>query len=84
MLWLLVPGVYVAAAFVVTLAVRDTDAFPAVPALIYPAVVTLGVTEMVFDSVSVFVPVLTVALVPLIVLGAVTVPFATLADACDA
>jgi hypothetical protein len=40
----------------------------------YPAVVTLGVTEIVFDNVSVFVPVETVEEVPEIVVGAVTVP----------
>ena len=36
--WLLVPGVMVAAAFVVTDAVRETELFPAVPELTYPSV----------------------------------------------
>jgi hypothetical protein len=70
-------GVIVAAALVVTEAVKDTEAFPAVPALIYPAVVTLGVTETVLVNVIVLVPVETVAVVPEIVEGAVTLPFAT-------
>jgi hypothetical protein len=64
----------VAAALVVTDAVNDTEELPAVPELIYPAVVTFGVTETLFVSVSVFVPVDTVAEVPEILLGAVTVP----------
>ena len=41
----------------VTLAVSETEAFPAVPDEIYPAVVTLGVTDIVLESVSVLVPV---------------------------
>ena len=61
---------------VFTDAVRLTDAFPAVPLETYPAVVTLGVTDTVFDSVNVLVPVDTVALDPEIVEGAVTVTFA--------
>ena len=47
---------------------------PAVPLEIYPAVVTFGVTLTVLVSVKVLVPVLTVAVVPLIEDGAVTVP----------
>ena len=73
MVWFEVVGVMVAAPFVVTDAVRLTALFPAVPAETYPAV-TEGVTEMVFESVRVFVPVLTDALVPLIVAGAVADP----------
>ena len=46
--WSLVLGVIVAAALVVTEAVRDTEALPAVPEDTYPAVVTDGVTETVF------------------------------------
>ena len=79
---LLVPGVMVAAAFVVTDAVRDTEAFPAVPALTYPAVDTVGVTDTVLLKVKVFVPVDTEALVPDIEAGAVTVPLATAFVAC--
>jgi hypothetical protein len=45
-----------------------------VPALTYPAVVTLGVTEIVFVNVIVFVPVDTVALVPEMEVGDVVVP----------
>ena len=74
--WLLVPGVIVAAALVVTDAVSDTDELPAVPLETYPAV-TLGVTETVFESVKVLVPVDTLALVPLIVAGAVADPLDT-------
>ena len=76
-------GYIVCAACVVTDAVSDTELFPAVPLLTYPAVVTLGVTLTVLDNVSVFVPVLTVADVPVIEAGAVTVPLATAFDACD-
>ena len=76
--WLLVVGVMVAAPLVVTDAVRDTEEFPAVPALTYPAAVTFGVTETVLESVIVFVPVETEALDPVMVAGAVTVPAATL------
>ena len=73
MVWLLVPGVMVAAPFVVTDAVSDTDAFPAVPEATYPAL-TVGVTETVLLKVSVFVPVETDAEVPLMVAGAVADP----------
>ena len=73
----------VAAAFVVTLAVRETDAFPAVPVETYPAETT-GVTEIVLLSVNVFVPVETLADVPEIVDGAVADPLYTVADADDA
>ena len=62
----------------VTDADRLTDESPAVPLDTYPAVVTDGVTLTVLDKVKVFVPVEIVALLPLIELGAVTVPFATL------
>ena len=81
--WSVVVGVIVAAAFVVTLAVSDTDAFPAVPLETYPGV-TSGVTDTLFVRVMVFVPVLTVADVPLIELGAVALPVATLFVACVA
>ena len=70
-------GVIVAAASVVTLAVSETAEFPAVPELIYPAVVMLGVTETVLESVIVLVPVETLADVPEIVAGAVALPLAT-------
>ena len=65
-------------------AVSDTLAFPAVPELIYPAVVTFGVIDTVLLNVSVFVPVDTVALVPETVDGAVTEPLATLLLADEA
>ena len=68
---------------VVTDAVRLTELLPAVPEETYPAV-TEGVTEIVLLNVRVFVPVLTDALVPLIVAGAVAEPLATLLDADDA
>jgi hypothetical protein len=71
-----VPGVIVAAALVVTDAVRDTEEVVAVPALTYPAETT-GVTETDFVSVIVFVPVDTVAVVPLIDVGADAEPDAT-------
>lgn len=74
--WLLVPGVIVAAAFVVTDAVRDTVELPAVPELAYPAD-TVGVTEIVLLNVSVLFPVDTDALDPDIVAGAVADPLAT-------
>ena len=73
----------VAAAFVVTLAVKLTEAFLAVPLETYPAVTT-GVTLTDFVSVSVLVPVDTVADVPLIEFGAVAEPLATAFDACEA
>lgn len=76
MVWSLVVGVMVAAALVVTLAVRETELFPAVPDATYPAV-TVGVTEMVFESVSVFVPVDTEALDPVMVAGDVAEPLST-------
>lgn len=74
--WLDVPGVIVAAAFVVTLAVSVTELFVAVPLATYPANTT-GVTLTVFVSVSVLVPVDTVADVPDIVVGAEADPAAT-------
>lgn len=74
--WLLVPGVMVAAAFVVTDAVKLTELFPAVPLATYPAV-TDGVTLTVLDSVSVFVPVDTLAEEPLMLAGAVALPALT-------
>ena len=73
----------VAAALVVTDAVSETEAFPAVPAETYPAETT-GVTEMDLLRVKVFVPVDTDALVPEIVAGGVAEPFATDADADEA
>ena len=76
MVWLLVPGVMVAAALVVTDAVSDTELLPAVPEDTYPAL-TVGVTEIVLLRVSVLVPVLTDAEVPLIVAGAVADPALT-------
>ena len=82
MVWFVVPGVIVAAPFVVTLAVKDTAELPAVPEETYPAE-TEGVTETVFDKVRVFVPEDTVALVPVMVAGAVAEPLATLAEACE-
>ena len=74
--WLLVPGVMVAAAFVVTLAVKDTDEFPAVPEEIYPEL-TCGVLDTVCDKVRVLVPVVTVADVPLMLDAGVAVPLVT-------
>ncbi len=71
-----VPGVIVAAAFVGTDAVKLTELFVAVPDETYPALTT-GVTLTVFDKVRVFVPVDTVADVPLIVDGADADPEAT-------
>ena len=59
----------------VTLAVKLTEELPAVPLLIYPAVLTLGVTDTVLVNVIVLVPVVMDALVPLIEDGAVAVPF---------
>ena len=56
-----------------TLAVRLTALFPAVPLATYPAV-TLGVTDTVLLNVSVLLPVDTVADDPLIVAGAVALP----------
>ena len=70
----------VAAALVVTDAVRLTEAFPAVPDATYPAV-TEGVTETVFVSVSVFVPVEMEALVPEMDAGAVADPLLIAKDA---
>ena len=54
-------------------AVKLTDEFPAVPLDTYPAV-TDGVTDTVLLKVSVFVPVLTEADVPLMLAGAVAEP----------
>ena len=65
-------------------ALRVTEAFPAVPLDTYPAVDTVGVTLTVFVSVSVLLLVLIVALLPLMVDGAVTVPAATALVACEA
>ena len=76
MVWLVVPGVMVAAALVVTDAVRDTEEFPAVPEDTYPAD-TVGVTDTVLESVRVFVPVETDAEVPLMLAGAVADPDVT-------
>ena len=81
--WSVVPGVIVAAAFVVTDAVRLTELLPAVPLDTYPAE-TVGVTETVLVSVNVFVPVLTDAELPEIVFGAVALPLETDFVACDA
>lgn len=61
--WFEVPGVIVAAALVVTDAVRLTDVLPAVPDATYPAD-TCGVLDTLLVRVSVFVPVVTDALVP--------------------
>ena len=55
----------------------DGERYRRIPELMYPAVVTLGVTLIVLDKVSVLVPVDSVALVPDIVAGAVTDPEAT-------
>lgn len=71
-----VDGVIVAAAFVVTDAVSVTDAVCAVPEATYPAVTT-GVIETDFVRVRVFVPVLTVALVPETDVGPFADPAAT-------
>ncbi len=79
----LVPGVMVAAAFVVTDAVSVTDALCAVPADTYPAVTT-GVIDTLFVSVSVFVPVETVADDPETVEGPFAEPAATALDAAEA
>ena len=76
MVWLLVPGVIVAAAFVVTDAVRLTELFPAVPLDMYPAD-TVGVLLTLFDNVNVFVPVLTLAPVAEMVDAGVADPAAT-------
>ena len=81
--WSEVVGVHVVAPFVVTLAVRETEEFPAVPDETYPAV-TEGVTDMVLDKVRVLVPVLTEADVPLILAGAVALPEDTDLVACEA
>lgn len=75
-------GAIVAVPFVVTEAERLTELFPAVPELTYPAV-TVGVTETVFERVSVFVPVDTVALDPDMDAGAVADPEEIDADAED-
>ena len=80
MVWLLVPGVIVAAAFVVTDAVRLTELFPAVPLDIYPAD-TVGVLLTLFDNVNVFVPVLTLAPVAEMVDAGVADPAGTFAVA---
>lgn len=69
----MVPGVYVAAAFVVIAADNVTVTLVAVPALIYPAVTT-GVTDIDFDNVNIFVPGVTTAELPEIVVGAFAVP----------
>ena len=74
---MLVPGVIVAAPFVVTLAVSETLELPAVPLDTYPAE-TCGVFDTLFESVKVLVPVDTVALVPVIVAAGVADPLATL------
>ena len=79
---MLVPGVIVAAALVVTEAVKLTELLPAVPALTYPAE-TEGVTLTVLVKVKVLVPVLTVALEPLIDAGAVAEPLETDFVACE-
>lgn len=71
--WFEVDGVIVAAALVVTEAVKDTEEFPAVPEETYPAV-TCGVLDTVLDRVKVFVPVETVALVPEMVAAGVALP----------
>ena len=78
----LVVGVYVCADFVVTLAVKLTDEFPAVPLETYPAV-TVGVTLIVLDNVMVLVPVLTLAPVPLIDAGDVAEPLETALEALE-
>ena len=78
-----VPGVMVAAAFVVTDAVSDTLELPAVPLDIYPAD-TVGVLLTDFDNVSVFVPVESDAPVALMVDAGVADPLATVPDALDA
>ena len=80
----LVDGCRDAAALVVTDAVSDTAELPAVPELMYPGVVTFGVTDTDFDSVIVLVPVVTDAPEPLIEPGAVTEPLATDFVACEA
>ena len=74
--WFDVDGWYVVALFVVTLPVSDTEVFPEVPLEIYPAE-TCGVLLTVFVSVSVFVPVDTVADVPLIEDAGVALPLDT-------
>ena len=66
-----------------TEAVKLTLEFPAVPEETYPAE-TEGVTETVLESVKVFVPVETEALVPLIDAGAVAEPLETAFVACEA
>lgn len=57
-------------------AVSDTDEFPAVPLDTYPAD-TVGVFDTLFDNVSVFVPVESVAPVADIVEAGVAEPLAT-------
>ena len=79
---LLVVGVIVAAAFVVTLAVSVTEELPAVPLEMYPAE-TDGVLLTLLDKVSVFVPVDTEAPVALIVACGVALPLATALEAED-
>ena len=74
------PGVIVAAALVVTDAVRDTLELPAVPLLIYPAE-TVGVFDTLLESVKVLVPVETLAPVAEIVEAGDAEPLATVPDA---
>ena len=80
--WFDVEGVIVAAPFVVMDAVNETELLPAVPDATYPAV-TAGVTLTDLESVSVFVPVLTDAEVPVIEAGAVAEPASTDLVCCD-
>ena len=83
MVWSLVVGVIVADAFVVTDAVKDTLELPAVPLATYPAV-TCGVLDTVLLRVRVFVPVDTVALVPLIEDAGLAEPLDMVFVACEA
>lgn len=66
-------GVIVAAPFVVTEAVSETDEFPAVPEATYPAD-TCGVLLTDLVRVSVFVPVETDAPVPVMEAAGVALP----------
>ena len=68
-----VDALYVVAPFVVTFAVRLIDVFPEVPLETYPAL-TCGVLDTVLLNVSVFVPVDTVALDPVMVEAGVADP----------
>ena len=80
--WSLVLGWYVVAPAIVADADRETELFPAVPELTYPAD-TVGVTDTVLVRVIVPDDVLMVELVPEMVDGAVADPADTALVACE-